>query len=416
MPMKLEYLLARRTAIEDRSSRSSVMMRIALFAVAIGLAVMILSLAVIEGFRTEIYSTLRGFGADISLTHFTSLGYGEPQRVAYDESLCNAILSLEGVEAVGSYGEAGAMAKSGDNVVGLSLKGVGPKYPLEWWQSRLTEGALPDVQSQTRRKEILLSEHTARLLSLSVGDKIELLFMEEERPRRDRFKIAGLYSTGFEEIDKVVALVDIRDLRRVASWGDEEITGYDILLDKGAATEHLKEQMTQLCESSESDDGWNLIPRTLQEREPITFDWLKAHNINARVVVVILLCVLLFNMASAMLIMVLDRRATIGLLKAQGMRDGAIRRIFLWRAAMLLLRGALWGNAIGLAAVAVQKLWRVVELDAEGYMLNYLPVEVDLWWVVALNVGVAAVTMVMMILPSQLISRINPVESLKYKQ
>ena len=414
--MNLEYLIARRTAIEDRASRSSVMMRIALFAVAMGVAVMILSLAVIAGFRNEIYSTLRGFGADISLTHYTALGHSEPERVQYDSLWAEELKAMPAIKSVGSYATMGCMAKSGENVVGLSLKGIGVDYPAEWWESRIVEGSLPDVQSESRRKEILLSERTAQLLGLKVGDKVEMLFMEGERPRRDRLKIAGLYATGFEEVDRVVALVDIRDLRRIGDWGESEITGYDIMLHDKAQSETAAEQIALRSEESEREAVWNLSPMTLREREPVTFDWLKAHNINAQVIIVILICVLLFNMASAVLIMVLDRRATIGLLKAQGMRSSHIRRIFIFRSALLLIKGLAWGNAIALCLAWVQHKWHIVELSAEGYMLNYLPVEVEWWSVVALNAGVIVVTLMMMLLPSQLISRISPAESLKYKQ
>lgn len=414
--MNLEYLLARRTAIEDRASRSSMMMRIALFAVVLGVAVMILTLAVIAGFRTQIYSTLRGFGADIAVTHISGLGYNEPERVTRDSLFVAALHDMEGVVSVGCYASMGTMAKSGENVVGLTLKGVDADYPLAWWQSRVVEGSLPDVGSESRRKEVMLSQRTAELLSLEVGDKVEMLFMEGDRPRRDRFKLSGIYSTDFEEIDRVTALADIRDLRRIGGWGEQDITGYDVMLDTDADREQIKARIELFCEESESDAVWNLTPRSLPEREPVTFDWLKAHNINARVIIVILLCVLLFNMASAVLIMVLDRRATIGLLKAQGMRNGMIRRIFIYRAALLLGKGLIWGNVIALGMAWVQDKWHVVKLSSESYMLNYLPIDIDWWWVAALNVGVVAITLVMMLLPSQLISRIHPAESLKYKQ
>lgn len=413
--MKLEYILARRTAVEDRSSRSSVMMRIALLAVVIGLAVMIVTLSVIGGFRGEIYSSLRGFGADVTLTHFSATSLGDAEPVTYDSTFVESLRSVKGVESVAEYAIVGAMAKSGDNVTGLQLKGVASSYPTEWWQSRLVEGALPDVSSPTRRKEILLSQATAERLSLSVGDKVEMLFMEDERPRRDRFKLCGIYSTGLEEMDQVFAVVDIRDLRRVASWEEELITGYDLLLSDVSHTEQVKQQVEQICYESDNFELANIVARDLMEREPVIFDWLKAHNINAEVIIVILLCVLIFNMASAMLIMVLDRRATIGLLKAQGMRNSAIRRMFLIRAMMLFLRGAFWGNMIGIGLVVVQDVWHVVELDASGYMLNFLPVSIEWWWIVALNVGVLVVTLLMLLLPSYLVARISPSESLRYR-
>lgn len=413
--MNLEYILARRTAVEDRSSRSSVMMRIALLAVVIGLAVMIITLSVIGGFRGEIYSSLRGFGADVVLTHYSATSLGDAEPLAYDSTFVESLRRVNGVESVAEYAIVGAMAKSGDNVTGLQLKGIASSYPKEWWQSRLVEGALPDVESPTRHKEILLSQATVERLSLSVGDKVEMLFMEDERPRRDRFKLCGIYSTGLEEMDLMFAVVDIRDLRRVASWDEDMITGYDLLLSDSSGTERVKQEVEQICYGSDNFELANIVARDLMEREPVIFDWLKAHNINAEVIIVILLCVLIFNMASAMLIMVLDRRATIGLLKAQGMRNSAIRRMFLIRAMMLFLRGAFWGNLIGIGLVVAQDIWHIVELDASGYMLNFLPVSIEWWWLVALNVGVLIITLLMLLLPSYLVARISPSESLRYR-
>lgn len=414
--MRLEYLLARRTSATDRASRSSVMTRIALFAVALGIAVMIVTLAVIDGFRDQIHSTLRGFGADITLMHYAGIGEAEAQPLEYDSALVAQVRRMPEVQSIAEYISVGAMAKNGDNVAGLLLKGISPHYPTKWWRSRIVSGNLPNVQSPERHKEIMLSQATASQLGLTVGDKVEMLFMEEERPRRDRFKVAGIYATGMEEIDQSFALADIRDLRRVVAWETEQVTGYDVVVREPEQTTEVKEKIQSLCEESENLSTACILARSLEEREPVTFDWLKAHNINARVVIVILLCVLLFNMASAMLIMVLDRHATIGLLKAQGMRNGAIRLIFLIRAMMLFVRGALWGNLIGLTLVAIQAWWRVIELDAQGYMLNFLPVKVELWWVVALNGGVFVITLLMMILPSYLISRISPEQSLRYRQ
>lgn len=419
--MGIEYMLAVRTAAYDTSSRASVMMRIASLSVAIGIVVMLLSLSVIGGFRYEIRADLRGFAADIVLVDMTAQGRQQGDvPIRLNGELVADIGAVGAVRSVAAFASISGMAKSGDNVCGLQLKGVGADYDLAWWGEKVVDGSLPRVADTLRHKEILLSQSTARRLNLAVGDRLEMLFSDgSDRPRRDRFKVSGLYHTGFEELDRTMALADMRDVQRLASWSGDEISGYDIFLGGKAESEDVLAAIEEAIIAGYdrgNDDMAYITGSTLSRRYPILFDWLKAHDVNAAVIIVIMMVVLFFNMASAMLIMVLDRTGMIGLLKAQGMRNGAVRKIFLWRAALLYVRGALWGNIVGLIVVAVQWLWSPIKLDPSGYMLSELPVRVELWWLVLLNVAILALTMLTMVVPSFIVARIHPDTTLKYKQ
>ena len=412
-------MLAERTARYEKGSRSTVMMRLASITVGLGIAVMIIALAVVAGFRQQINGALRGMMADVVVCDVTGLLRQEAESVAPSEEFVRQMGRLRGVESVAPQVVLNGMAKSGDNVAGLQIKGIDGTYDTSWWREVLVEGALPDFNAEHRGKELLVSLATARLLDVGVGDKVEMLFATgEERPRRDRFKVSGIYSTGLEEMDLKMALGDVRDVRRIAGLGDEEVSGYDVMLSDGASADEVSQEIFHLINRLE-DEGdetvSSLVANDIRERFPIVFDWLKAHSINARVIIVIIMVVVLFNMAAAMLIMVLDRTAMIGSLKALGMRNGAIRRMFLYRAARLFALGALWGNVVALLLVGVQALWHPIELNPSGYMLNELPVKIELWRVVLLNVGALAVTVVTMLLPSAMIARISPSESLKYK-
>ena len=412
-------MLAERTARYEKGSRSTVMMRLASITVGLGIAVMIIALAVVAGFRQQINGALRGLMADVVVCDVTGLLRQEAESVAPSAEFVRQMGELSGIRSVAPQVVLGGMAKSGDNVAGLQIKGVDGSYDTSWWREVLVEGSLPDFNAEHRGKELLLSLATARLLDVGVGDKVEMLFaMGEERPRRDRFKVSGIYTTGLEEMDLKMALGDVRDVRRIAGWGDDEVSGYDVMLSEGASADEVSQAIFQLINrlDDEGDESvGTLVANDIRERFPVVFDWLKAHSINARVIIVIIMVVVLFNMTAAMLIMVLDRTAMIGSLKALGMRNGAIRRMFLYRAARLFALGALWGNVVALALVGVQALWHPVELDPSGYMLNELPVRVELWRVVLLNVGALVVTVVTMLLPSAMIARISPSESLKYK-
>ena len=417
--MRVEYMLAERTARYEKGSRSTVMMRLASVTVGLGLAVMILTLAVVAGFRQQINGALRGMMADMTICDVSGLMRQESEAVVPSAEFVAEVGAIKGVRSIAPQVTLNGMAKSGDNVAGLQIKGIDQHYDTEWWQSVLLEGALPDLAAEHRGKELLLSEATARKLDVAVGDKVEMLFaVGDERPRRDRFKVSGIFRTGLEEMDLRMAVGDVRDVRRIVGWADDEVSGYDVMLSEDAAADEVSEAIFQIIDSR-YDAGdksvGSLVASSLSERFPVVFDWLKAHSINARVIIVIIMVVVLFNMAAAMLIMVLDRTAMIGSLKALGMRNRAIRRMFLYRAARLFVAGALWGNVVALALVGVQALWHPVELNPSGYMLSELPVRVELGRVVLLNVGAMAVTVLTMLLPSAMIARISPSESLKYK-
>ncbi|MBQ5922419.1 MAG: ABC transporter permease, partial [Alistipes sp.] len=366
----LEYLIARRTASSDSESRTSVMSRIATVTVALAMAAMILTLAVVQGFRRQIYADLSGFGADVRIVDVATLS-GTDKLIPLSGDMLQRTAATDGVAWVAPYVVAEGMAKCGDNVVGLQLKGVGPTYNTEWWQSRLVEGSLPDFGAEQRGRQMLLSRATASLLGIGVGDRVEMLFVEDNRPRRDAFRVVGLYHTGFEEMDRVVALCDERDVRREVAIADDRVSGYDVAIADGYQIGDVAAALDEeIFLQAGQDEGFvSTLVATLRMRHPVIFDWMQAHTVIARAVIIIMMVVLLFNMAAAMLIMVFDRIGMIGALKALGLRTAAIRRIFLYRAALIFVRGAVWGNLVGGVLALLQWQWQVIRLDPTGYML-----------------------------------------------
>ena len=411
----LEYLIARRTASSDSESRTSVMSRIATVTVALAMAAMILTLAVVQGFRRQIYADLSGFGADVRIVDVATLS-GTDKLIPLSRDMLQRVAATDGVAWVAPYVVAEGMAKCGDNVVGLQLKGVGPTYNTEWWQSRLVEGTLPDFGAEQRGRQMLLSRATASLLGIGVGDRVEMLFVEDNRPRRDAFRVVGLYHTGFEEMDRVVALCDERDVRREVAIADDRVSGYDVAIADGYQLGDVAAALDEeiFLQAGQNEGFVSTLAATLRMRHPVIFDWMQAHTVIARAVVIIMMVVLLFNMAAAMLIMVFDRIGMIGALKALGLRTAAIRRIFLYRAALIFVRGAVWGNLVGGVLALVQWQWQVIMLDPTGYMLSVLPIDIGWWWL-WLNVGAFAVAIVVMLLPSVVVAGIQPERTLRYK-
>ena len=326
------------------------------------------------------------------------------------------IRTTEGFVSLAPYAVKGGIVRTADAVQGVMLKGVDGDYDWSSFGQWLVEGELPRVGDSVRTKDILLSRGMAEKLMLGVGDKVEMLFVETgDRPRRDRFKVAGVYESGMEEMDGVVVVTDIRNVQRLSEWGPDEISGYEILTRSLAGADTFARTLGRTLLYDDAEDSENLAVTSVRERYANIFDWLKAHDVNAAVVIVIMLVVAFFNMTSALLILVLERTRMIGLLKAFGMRNGCLRRIFLWRAALVTLRGLAWGNAAGLGLCLVQKWTHLVKLSSEGYLLSEVPVSLGWGWWLALNAGFVAAIVALLVIPTAVVSTVKPEETIRYE-
>ena len=299
---------------------------------------------------------------------------------------------------------------------GVMLKGVGEGYDDTFFTKSLVRGALPRVGGEERHKDLLISESLASMLRLDTASKVEMLFVQEDgRPRRDRFKVCGIYSTGMGEMDDMIVVTELRNVQRLNSWSEEQITGYEINCRDFSRLTEFATDIDRIAAEVSITEGANLMADDIERRFPTIFDWLRAHNVNAVVIIVIMITVALMNMISAMLIILLERTRMIGLLKAMGMRNGAIQRVFLYRSLYIVARGALWGNAIGLVICALQRWGHIIKLDPSGYMLSEVPISVELWWWLLLNVGTVAVIVLLMVIPTMIISFIKPDTTIRYQ-
>ncbi|MDE5906740.1 MAG: ABC transporter permease, partial [Alistipes sp.] len=347
--MNLAFFIARRTARPASSEKPGVMERIAVLSVALSVGVMILSLAVMMGFKREVTRKITGFAAHATLTdvrNVRSLNSVPVRRSDYLESL---IRGTEGFVSMAPYALQGGIVRTDEAVEGIVLKGVDASYDWRFFEEWLLEGALPRVGDSIRTKGILVSRNLSRRLKLGVGDRVEMLFVERDRmPRRDRFKIAGIYSSGMDEMDNTLVMTDLRNVQRLSDRSDREITGYEIFTRSLASSGEYVRQLDRTLLYDESGETDNLTVQSVEMQYANIFDWLKAHDVNAAVIIAIMLLVAFFNMTSALLILVMERTRMIGLLKSLGMPDGQLRRIFLYRAAFVALRGMAWGNGAGL--------------------------------------------------------------------
>ena len=407
--MNLSFFIARRMARPSPENRPGVMERIAVVSVALGVAVMILALSVILGFKREVAAKMTGFAGHVAATDVRGVGTLDAEPVVRSAHVEELIRTTEGFRAMAPYALRGGIVRTADAVEGIVLKGVDGSFDWRFFREWLTEGELP-------RGGALLSRTLADRLRLGVGDRVEMLFVEPgELPRRDRFKVSGIYASGLEDMDGAVVLTDLRNVQRLAEWTPEKVSGYEILLDDLAGADAFAARLSDALLYDESDDTRNLVATSVMERYPNIFDWLRAHDVNGAVIVVIMLVVAFFNMASALMILVLERTRMIGLLKAFGMSDGQLRRIFLWRAAFITLCGLAWGNAAGVGLCLLQRATHLVKLDAEGYLLSEVPVALGWGWWLLLNAGFVAAIVALLVVPACVVSTVKPEETIRYE-
>jgi lipoprotein-releasing system permease protein len=416
MPKKLNtgFFIARRISSPE-GGRKNVMVRIATLTVAVGMAVMIIALAVINGFKKDITDKLVGFGAHVRIVSMDGgSGSFEMPPVKLDTALMDAVAGIPGFRSVVPYAVKGGIIKTADAIQGVALKGVGGEYDMSFFEENLMEGSLPEVGGPDRRKDLLISRKVADMLQLAVGDRVEILFTGSSRPiGRDRFKVCGIYSSGLDAMDRVMTFTDIRNVQRLNGWTEDQVTGYEVMtsgidrLTEFGDNVYVAVFDLAMASSVKVEDVVSMNPNI--------FDWLRAHNVNAAVIIIIMLLVALLNMISAMLIILLEKTSMIGILKSLGMRNGAVRRIFLIRSLRIVLTGMLYGNITGLGVCLIQKFTGLLKLDSMGYLVSVVPIDLGWEWWLLLNTGVPVVMTLLLMIPAMVVSGIKPEKTIRFQ-
>lgn len=414
--LNLEFFIARRLASSPDGGSRNVMVRIATATVAISVAVMIVALAVITGFKREITEKIIGFGAHVQVVNLDANSSFERAPIDRAPNLERRVAELPLTASISPFAVKGGIVRTAEAMQGVMLKGVGEGYDSTFFAANLVRGRLPRVGGEERHKDLLISSSLAAMLRLDTASKAEMLFVQEDgRPRRDRFKVCGIYSTGMGDMDDMMVVTELRNVQRLNGWTEVQITGYEINCSDFARLAEYSATIDLIAAEVSVSEGRNLMADNIERRYPTIFDWLRAHNVNALVIIVIMIAVALMNMISAMLIILLERTRMIGLLKAMGMRNGAIQRVFLYRSLYIVVRGVLWGNVIGLEICALQRWGHIVKLDPSGYMLSEVPISIELWWWLTLNVGTVVAIVLLMALPTMIISFIKPDTTIRYQ-
>ena len=389
------------------------MERVATVATAVSIAVIIITLSVVVGFKRDLAELISGATADVTITAPQSGGVVSSVGVPRSEAV-ERLLMDERIERKSRFTTKEGVLKSDDNIVGILLKGVDSLYNTHFYAERIVEGSLPALGGEPRKKEVMLSERVARRMDVGVGERIEMVFVDEKSGvLRDRFVVSGLYNTGVEFIDNSYAITDIRNVARL--YNEDITTGYDVWLREGVDAELFAEDMDERMLELYFEEGVNIEAFSMQRIFPHIFGWLATHDVTALVVVVIMIIVALLNMTTSLLIIVMERQRMIGQLRALGMRRSAVVRLFLFRALFILGRGVVWGAIMGLVLVTVQHLWDVIPLPSEGYLLDAVPTAMCWGWWIATIAGVVVTTLLFMLIPAAYSTRISPSVIMRYE-
>ena len=413
--MDIGFFIARRLSERQAGRSNRVMTRVALLSVVIGVAVVIVSVSVILGFKHEISSKVAGFGSHVRIVNLDGNVSYETRPVSAQQPFVDELKAFPWVRNVHPFALKAGIMKTDEAIQGVVLKGVDRDFDPAFFRDHLTEGDVLTFNDSMRTKDVLVSETLARLMKLRTGDRFEMLFIQDP-PRRDRFKVRGIYDSQLPEFDRVTVLTDLRNVQRLNEWGPDSITGFEVTLDGFADLEERTRLIDErVARRSDRSAGGNAIAENVRDLYPNLFEWLEIQDVNVVIIVTIMLLVSGFTMVSAVLILLLERTSMIGILKAMGMRNATLQRIFLLRSARIVLKGMIIGNAVGLACCLVQRCWGPVRLDASGYFLTVVPVYFDWGYLLLLNAGCFGVILLMQVIPTFLVTRISPQKTVKYE-
>ena len=413
--LNTELFIVRRMIGSKRGRRSfsRSIVAIAIFGIALGLAVMIVAVSIVTGFKKEITNKVIGFGAHIQILNLDSNLSYEMIPVPADLKSVMPVREMEEVKSLYTFAVKAGIIKTGEEIHGAVLKGVDEDYDWEFIEENLIRGETFRVTDTARTANVVISGNMASLLKLGVGDRFTMYFIQDP-PRARTFTITGIYDTSLEEFDLLYIYADIKQVQRLNNWHGNQVSGYEVLLEDIKDLEQVTRKVRERVAFDFLDDGSRLRVETIREKYTQIFDWLSLQDMNVFILILLMLIVAGFNMISGLLILILERTNMIGILKALGTTSVSIRKIFLYQSGYLTLVGLLWGNLIGLALCVAQKYLHLISLDPTSYYLDAVPINLNFLHILLLNLGTAFITFLFLLLPSTIISRISPDKSIRF--
>lgn len=415
--MNLPYFLAHRIYAQNDDKRkvSRPAIRIATIGVAIGLAVMIVSVCVVLGFKHAIRDKVIGFGSHIQVAEYNALMGGDGRAVQMDDSVMSVLSHIQGVKHVQRFAYRQGILKTDDDFLGVMFKGVGPEFDSTFIHKNMVEGSIPRFSDKVSGNKLLISKSMADKLHLKTGSRLFAYFIDYTGVRMRRFTISGVYQTNLTQYDNTICFTDLHAVAKLNGWPADVAGGAELTINNFEQLDDVERTVIAKVNRTTDHYGNTFASKTIKEVSPQIFSWLSLLDLNVWIILAIMMCVAAVTMISGLLIIILERTQMIGLLKALGAGNATVRHTFLWFSAFIIGRGLLWGNLVGLGLVALQYVTGLVKLDPSTYYVSTVPVEVNLLYVVLLNIGTLIISLFVLIAPSYLISHIHPAKTMSYE-
>ena len=415
--MNLPLFIARRIYSDqgDRRKVSRPAIRIATIGVAIGLAVMIITVSVVLGFKHTIRDEAIGFASHIQVMNILSMNSVESFPICIDDSVIKVISGIEGIKHVQRYALTRGILKTDDDFLGVAFKGIGPEYNLDYLKENLVEGQIPVFSDTVGSNRLLLSRIMADKLKLKAGDRVFAYFIGDNDVRTRRFTVEGIYQTNMTRFDEAICYTDIYTANKLNGWFEGQCSGAELTVKD---FDRLDDTYINIINKvNRTQDRYHSIfsSQTVYEAYPQLFTWLELLDINVWIILGLMICLAGITMTSGLLIIILERTSMIGVLKAIGSRNRTIRHTFLWFSAFIISRGLLLGDILGIGLVLLQQYTGLVTLDPQTYYVSEAPVELDIPITILLNVATLIVSISVLIIPSFFISHIHPAKSMRYE-
>ena len=389
--------------------------RIATIGVAIGLAVMIISVSVVLGFKHSIRDKVIGFGSDITVADFLTLQGSEQYPIQINDSLIRALKSTPGIKHVQRYAYTQGILKTNDDFLGVLLKGVGPEFDSTFIHSNMIEGTLPKFSDSESHQKIVISKTIADKLNLKVGQRLFAYFINKQGVRTRKFTITGIYATNMKQFDSQICFTDLYTINKLNGWEPDQYSGAELQVNDFSQLNLLTMQILNKVKNTVDHYGETYSAENITEMNPQIFSWLDLMDMNVWIILALMTAVAGVTMISGLLIIILEHTQMIGILKALGSRNRQIRHIFLWFSTFIIGKGLLLGNIIGLGCILLQKWLGLITLDPQTYYVSVVPVEINIPLIIALNLATLLICIIVLIAPSYLISHIHPAKSMHYE-
>lgn len=400
---------------DDKHKVSRPVIKIAILGIAVGLAVMLLTVAIVIGFKQTINDKITGFSNQLQVANFLTVQGAGHHPICLNDSLSQKIKSIEGVKHIQKYTLTQGILKTNSDFNGINFKGIGQDYNIDFLKSNLITGEIPNFTDSVASNHILISKITSDKLNLNTGDKVFAYFISESDVRARRFVVSGIYQTNLAQFDEALCFTDIYTTNKINHWNNNLCTGAEISISENIESDKVYQSFVNTINRTSDSEGNVIGFLSVKEQHPQIFTWLELLDLNVWIIIVLMICVAGFTMISGLLIIILERTQMIGTLKAFGATNNTIRKIFLWFSFFIIGKGLILGNILGIGLILIQNYTGIITLDPSTYYVKEVPMQINFHLILLINIATLLICMFVLIMPTYMISRINPAKSIRYE-